>query len=335
MITPTQYHEMRTWLEQCRRPLLITHRRPDGDALGSVAALTLVLRGWGQDPRPTLFEPCPLRYAFLAELTPWYDWGRDQAKLTAECDALVILDTCALPQLEPVAAYLPRAPRTLVIDHHATRDPLAARPGDLCLCDETAGAVSLLVAEWMKTTGVPLTPAIATALFVGLGTDCGWFRFTNTDARMLRMAAELCEAGASVNALYRATYEQDPPAKLRLLARMLQNLEFHAAGKLVVMTLRKADFAAAGAEHTMTEELVNEPGRLAGLEATLLFTEEHDGRVHINFRSKSTLDVAALAARFGGGGHPRAAGARPLGNWDEVVPRVIAETMAALNTPPG
>ena len=335
MIAPQQYHDVRIWLEQCRRPLLITHRRPDGDALGPVAALALLLREWGQDPRPTLFERCPARYAFLADLTPWYDWGHDRARLVAECDAVVILDTCALPQLEPVAAYLPRAPRTLVIDHHATRDPLAQRPGDLCLCDETAGAVALLVAEWMKTTDVRLTPAIATGLLVGLGTDCGWFRFTNTDARMLRMAADLCEAGAPLHALYRAIYEQDPPAKLRLLARMLQSLELHAGGKLVVLTLRKADFAAAGADHTMTDDLVNEPGRLAGLEATLLFTEEHDGRVHINLRSKNTLDVAALAASFGGGGHPRAAGARPLGKWDEVVPRVIAETVAALNAPPG
>jgi phosphoesterase RecJ-like protein len=73
---------------------------------------------------------------------------------------------------------------------------------------------------------------------------------------------------------------------------------------------------------------------VAGLEATLLFTEEQDGRVHVNFRSKNTLDVAALAAQFGGGGHPRAAGARPPGKWDDVVPRVIVETIAALNARP-
>jgi phosphoesterase RecJ-like protein len=334
MIGLQEYHNVRTWLEQCRRPLVVTHRRPDGDALGAVAALTLVLRGWGQDPRPTLFERCPPRYAFLTNLTPWHDWDREQAKLTAECDALVILDTCALTQLEPLAAYLPQSPRTLVVDHHATRDAIATRPADLGLFDATAGAVSLLIAEWMKATGVALTPAIATALLVGLGTDCGWFRFANTDARMLRAAAELCDAGASVNTIYRAVYEQEPPAKLRLLARMLQSLELHAGGKLAVMILRKADFDAVGADHTLTEDLVNEPGRLAGLEATLLFTEEPDGRVHVNFRSKSTLDVAALAARFGGGGHARAAGARPVGEWDEIVPRVIAETIAALGSLP-
>jgi phosphoesterase RecJ-like protein len=330
MIAPQEYHNVRTWLEQCRRPLLVTHRRPDGDAIGAVAALTRVLRDWNQDPRPTLFEPFPPRYAFLADLTPWHNWDHEHAQLTAECDALVILDTCALPQLEPLAAYLPQSPRTLVIDHHATRDPLATRPTDLCLVDESAGAASLLVAEWMQTTGVPLTPPIATALLTGLATDCGWFRFANTDARMLRTAAELSAAGASVNAIYRAVHEQDPLAKLRLIARMLQTLELHADGRLAVLSLRRADFEATGADRTMTEDVVNEPGRLAGLEATILFTEERDGRVRVNFRSKSTLDVAALAARFGGGGHTRAAGARPPGKWEEVLPRVIAETLAAL-----
>lgn len=334
MIAPQDYHNVRTWLEACRRPLLVTHRRPDGDALGALAALTLVLRGWKQDPRPVLYEPFPPRYALLAGLTAWHDWGQEHGKLTAECDALVILDTCAAAQLEPLAGYLPHAARTLVIDHHATRDPLATRATDLCLFDESAGAVCLLIAEWMKTAGVALTAPIATALLTGLGTDCGWFRFANTDARMLRKAAELSEAGASANAIYRAIYEQDPPAKLRLIARMLETLELHAGGRLAVMSLRKTDIEAAGADRALTEDLVNEAGRLAGMEATLLFTEERDGRVRVNFRSKSTLDVAALASRFGGGGHTRAAGARPAGTWDEVVPRVIAETLAALGSPP-
>jgi phosphoesterase RecJ-like protein len=116
---------------------------------------------------------------------------------------------------------------------------------------------------------------------------------------------------------------------------MLATLALHAGGKLAVMSLRRTDFEATGADRTMTEDLVNEAGRLAGLEATILFTEELDGRVRVNFRSKSTLDVAALARRFGGGGHARAAGARPAGPWDEVVPRVVAETTAALDAARG
>ena len=292
--------------------------------------MSLALQALQLDPRPALFEPLPARYAQMTDTVAWRRWDQERAQLTAECDALVILDTCSFAQLDPLVGYLSQAPRTLVIDHHPTRDALGTRPGDLCLFDESAGAVCLLVAEWIHTVGLPLTPALATPLFIGLATDCGWFRFSNTDARVLRTAADLLEAGTPAAAIYRAIYEQDPPARLRLIARMLQTLELQADGKLVVMTLRQADFAAAGADRSMTEDLVNQAGCLAGIEATLLFTEEPDGSVRVNFRSKQTLDVAHLAARFGGGGHARASGARPKGVWDEVVPRVIADTIAAL-----
>ena len=330
MIGAQDYHNLQTWLLGCQRPLIVTHRRPDGDALGAVAALALALRTLKLDSRPALFEPFPPRYTLLEQAVSWQRWDQDRAKLTAECDALVIVDTCALSQLEDIADYLPHAPRTLVIDHHPTRDPLGQRPGDLTLFDESAGALCLVIAEWIKTVGVPLSPVLATALLIGIGTDCGWFRFSNADARMLRMAAELAEAGAPIHRLYRAIYEQDAPAKLRLIGRMLLGMELRADGKLVVMRLRREDFTAAGADRRATEDLVNEAGRLAGIEAILLFTEEADGQVRVNFRSKERLDVAALAQRFGGGGHARAAGARPRGTWDEVVAHVIAETERGL-----
>ena len=338
MVDPLEYHNVGAWLEHCRRPLLVTHQRPDGDALGAVAAVTLALRTRGLDPRPTLFETFPARYNWLLrDLVPWRRWDQERAALEAECDALVIVDTCASAQLEPIADFLPRAPRTLVVDHHAKPDPIATRPGDLRLLDESAGAVCLVLTELMGALGVPLNPPLANALFIGLATDCGWFRYSNTDARVLRIATELANAGAVPNTIYRAVYEQEAPARLRLTARLLQSLKLLAGDRLAVLTLRQADFAAAGADSTMTEDLVNEPSRLGCVEATILFTEEPDGRVRVNFRSKAALDasksafdVAARARSFGGGGHARAAGARPPGSWDDVVARVTAATVAAL-----
>lgn len=329
MIGAHEFEAAHAWLMSCHRPLVVTHRRPDGDALGAVAGLTLALHALGIDATAALFEPFPSRYAILRAGVTWHDWAAERAELSKTCDALIVLDTCSVQQLEPIADWLPQAPRALVIDHHPTRDAVGTRPGDLRLLDESAGAVCLLVAEWLQAAGVACTPAIATALFTGLATDTGWFRFSNTNARLLRVAAELAEAGADVNAIYRTLYEQDSPARLRLTGRMLQALELHADGQVAVLKLRRADFEAAGADRTMTEDLVNEAGRLAGVEATVLFTEEAD-HVRVNFRSKQRLDVAALAARFGGGGHTRAAGARVAGNWDEVLATVLAATTAAL-----
>jgi bifunctional oligoribonuclease and PAP phosphatase NrnA len=330
MIGPRDFDNVRTWLANCRQPLLITHRRPDGDALGALAALGRALGQLHVTPLIALYEPLPPRYGLLAELAAWQQWQEPAAALAERADALVIVDTCAYAQLEPVRTYLEHAPRTLVIDHHPTRDAIGTRPGDLRLIDESAGAVCVLIGEWLQACGLALDPAIATALLVGVGTDTGWFRFSNTDGRALRLAADLAAAGAPPNAIYRYIYEQDAAARLRLIGQMLLHMELLAEGRLAVLRLRRSDFAAAGADGAVTDDLVNEAGRLAGLEATLLFLEEPDGSVRVNFRSKQTLDVAVLAQRFGGGGHARAAGARPPGTFDEVVARVVDATLRAL-----
>lgn len=332
MIDTHTYDNVTAWLRSCERPLLVTHERPDGDALGALVGLALALQHWGRTPLATLYEPLPDRYALLRDTVPWHNWSTESATLRAECDAVVIVDTCAHGQLRPIADWLPAAPRTLVIDHHPTRDGIATRADDLLIVDATAGAASLLVAEWVATAGVPLTPALATPLFIGLATDTGWFRFSNTDGRLLRMAATLRDADAALDTAYRTLYEQAPPEKLRLIARMLQSLELHAGGRLATLYLRPADFAAAGATPAVTEDLINEATRLAGVECTILFTENPDGAIRVNFRSRQHIDVAELARQFGGGGHARAAGARPNGTWEGVVSDVIAAAHARLAT---
>ncbi len=334
MIAPEQLHNAAGWLRACRRPLLLTHRRPDGDALGALSALTHALRRRGLDPQPTLYEPLPPRYAGVPGLVAPRRWDRESAALAAACDAVVIVDTCAWSQLEPAAAFLRQAPRTLVIDHHPTRDDVGIRPGDLRLIDDSAGAVCLVVAELLPALHVALDTTLASALFLGIATDLGWFRFPGTDARALRIAADLVAAGARSHTLYGAIYEREPAAKLRLIGRMLTSLDVRADGRLAVLALRRADFAAAGADGSMTEDLVNEATRLEGTEATVLLTEEADGAVRVNLRSKSWLDAAQLARTLGGGGHTRAAGARLPGPWEQAVPRVLAALEAALAAGP-
>lgn len=330
MIAEDEFGSVTTWLAECQRPLLVSHQRPDGDALGALAAMSLILHRHGAEPAVVLFAPLPDRYGFLRTDGQWHLWERDREALGARSDGVVILDTCALSQLEPIADFLAQAPRTLVIDHHATRDAIATRAGDLRLFDETASATSLIVAEWIESIGEALNALLATALFTGIATDCGWFRFANTDARTLRMAAQLVEAGADASGIYDALHQQDPPARLRLIARLLSSLELKAGGKLAVLYLRSADFAAAGADTSMTEDLINEATRLGSTEATLLFVEQPDHAVRVNFRSKRWLDVSKIAQRFGGGGHARAAGAHIHGTWNDVVPLVIRSVTEAL-----
>jgi len=330
MSTGPDYDSVTRWLETRQRLLLLSHQRPDGDALGALAAMAVALARRGATPQVALFDPYPPRYALLEDCAAWRDWDRHGEELRRFCDGVVIVDTCAHSQLEPAREWLDRAPPTLVIDHHATHDGIAGRPGDLRLIDTGAAAVCVLVAEWVPAFGAAVDAELATPLFVGLATDTGWFRFSNTDARAMRIAAALLDVGVQADAVHRALYQQDHPAKLRLISRMLATLELHGGGRIASMTLREADFRAAGADRTMTEDLVNEAGRLGGVEVLLLCTEDPGGVVRVNLRSKQYVDVAALARSFGGGGHPRAAGARVRGGFAEVQSRVLAAATAAL-----
>lgn len=322
-----EFDAVNGWIGRHARPALISHVRPDGDAIGSLAAMSLSLARRGLSPSPVLFDAFPERYAALRDSVRWLAWEDVRDVLPRECDCVIVLDTCSLSQLEPAMKFLASAPETLVIDHHATRDALATRPGDLRCFDESASATCLIVAEWLQYVGAQLDAPLAQALLTGIGTDCGWFRHSNTDVRTLEAAARLAAAGADLNALYRSIYERESVQKLRLVARLLGSIELLADGKLAVMRLRQADFDATGADRSMTEDLVNEGGRLAGVEMTLLLTEEDDGRIRANLRSKQHCDVSVFAARYGGGGHTRAAGARLHGAWDRVVPRLIDEAV--------
>lgn len=330
MLSAQELWSASEWLRECRRPLLVTHRRPDGDALGAVAAMAAATQLLGCDPLTVLFDALPNRYRGFNFGVRWHQWEESREVLAAECDSVVIVDTCALAQLEPIIGFLQRAPQILVIDHHVTRDAIGTRPDDLRLIDETAAATCVLVHEWMRAAELAIDENVAQWLFMGIATDCGWFRYSNTDARTMRAAADLVERGVVPAKLHDVIFQREPLEKLRLVAHALSKMEMLASGKLAVIRLRAEDFRVTGADRSMTEDLVNEALRLSSVEATLLVIEENDEIVRANFRSKEKLDVAEVARRFGGGGHARAAGARLQGKWDYVVPRLVAEMVDAL-----
>lgn len=316
------FSEITSWLRDAKRPLLLTHRRPDGDALGSLLGMAGAVEALGGSPTVVLYEELPKRYAFWRSRADWRVWSRDEAALRDSCDSVVIVDTCSFSQLEDVRTFLPDAPRTLVIDHHATSDDIGTRDGDLRWIDSSAGAACLLVEEWLRAAEIAPTRAMADALFVGIGTDTGWFRFSNADARIFAAAARLVADGVAQNELFEMIHEQEPAAKMRLMGRLLDKMELLSDERLAVLYLRQADFAAVGADETMTDELVNVPARIQSVVATLMITEQQGGGLRLNFRSKRDVDVAAIAQSFGGGGHERAAGARVEGDWS-AVPGVV------------
>ncbi len=311
-----------------RRPLLVTHQKPDGDALGAVIAATMMLRELGSDPLPVIFDPVPDRYRFLDALWPLPVFGVQITEPDLSgVDGVLIVDTCSFNQIEPLSAWLKQsALPKLVIDHHVTRDDFA----DHIWIDETAAATCVLLHELAKAEKWTVPPAIATALFVGVATDTGWFRHSNTDARTLAVASDLVAHGASANELHRRLYQQETLGKFRLRGYAAAQIVLHADGRLAVTTIPRGAFAECGAALGDTEDLVNEPLQIESVVVSVLFVEQDNGLVRMGFRSKPPIspadpdvDVAAFARSFGGGGHVRASGARLKGTMDEAVSTVV------------
>jgi len=305
--------------------LVVTHGRPDGDALGSAAGLALSARAAGKQARVLVPDAVPSRYDWLVEGLDVASAG-DFDALAAQVDAVVIVDTCAVEQLDGLEAGLDQhRDRIVVVDHHATADEIGAARW----LDTSAAAAGVMVAELLDALGWPTADRVAEALMAAVTTDTGWFRFANTDARALRCVARFIESGAKPDALYRKIFQADRPQRLALLARTLASLELHCGERLAAMTIRKADFDATGATPDETENFVNEALRISSVEVSIIVVENGEV-VRASLRSREGVDVSEIARRFGGGGHARAAGLRSDAPLDTLKSQLLDACAAAL-----
>jgi len=328
-------------LTSWQRTMILTHLRPDGDGLGGIGAMKQVIESCGRQATAYIHEDVPTSYQFLAHSCNFNLWPEDNlAEFDKQFDGILIVDTCSWQQLEKVADYLKDSslPR-VIIDHHQTNDDLAIENSKtLYVIDPTAASACVMIHEWCEVMNWPIDPVAAKALFTGITTDTGWFRFSNTDARTFKAASALIEKDIHPDHMYATLYASYSVERIKLMAAMLSTLQFHADGALAVMWITKQMFEQTGAQNTDTENLVNYPMEAKSVVVTVLLTDMGDGQIRINFRSKSLqvcerdIDVSAIAAQFGGGGHARASGARVKGSLDEIRDRVIGVILPALNT---
>ncbi len=316
-------------MDAASRLVITTHARADGDAIGSLLALRRLLSRRGKTVRAFVHEEVLDRYAFLTQWEPVEIWDPAAApRILGQTELLVLVDTCTTDQLREMAGPIrsAEAPK-LAIDHHVTRQDIV----EAVLVDERAGATAQIIARLCDAAGWRIDRETAVMLYTGLATDTGWFRFSNATAEVFSTAARLIEAGARPHDLYERLYLNDCPERARLAGAVLSSFELLADGRLAVVRLTRAAIAACGATHQMTEELINEPQRVGSVNVCVLFIEPAaDGWIRVSFRSKRDVDVAALAARFGGGGHERAAGVRINGTMESVTALVIPAVLAAL-----
>ena len=308
------------------RFLITTHEGPDGDALGSTLALHQSLTQLGRDSVMFLAEkefPLPVEYRFLPLQEVFHEPPADLS------DRTVIFLDCGNIDRMPID-WLRDGRRMLNIDHHHDNTRFA----DVNLVDVEASSTAEIVFEIIKRLGVEVTESIAQALYVGLITDTGMFMYENTDARTHRVAAELIESGVDVNGIFRRLYERVPEAKLKLIARALGRIDRRLDGALSTTYLSAEDYAATGADETLTEGIIDFVRGIEGTAVAAVVRDKPDSQREarkVSLRSTDgSVDVSVIARKMGGGGHRRAAGFSTDRSYDELVEFLSDETRAGL-----
>jgi len=294
-------------VQQAKRFLLTAHVRPDGDCIGSELAMAAMLRQLGKEVRILNVDQVPPDLKFLenADKIEFIDTFHDHEWLET-VDLLMVLDTLSWAQLGRMKPFLQNTKgKIVVIDHHAKGDEIDAE----IFSDTHAEATGRLVFEAAAHLHVTITPAIATALYVAIATDTGWFRFSSVTAKTHQAIAKLVEAGAVPHVVYNHLYERESIGKIRLVGKTLSKVEPFLDGKLMFTSILLDDFAASGAIPSDSEDIINQTLRIGGTEMAIIVVEQQTGGFKISFRSRCPVDCSQVAAQFGGGGHRQASGA--------------------------
>lgn len=321
MTLPADLSAARARLDTARRVLLVTHINPDGDAIGSVLGLGLALRAAGKDVVMACADPVPELYRFLP--------GAGEIVMAPEgpFDLVGVVDVSELARIGAIGARLD-GPPDLQFDHHITNPGFAT----LNFVDVQAASTAELLAELLPGLGLALSLDVAQCLLTGLVTDTLGFRTSSTTPKTLAIAQQLMLAGAQLHTVYDQSLFKRSYSAVRLWAQGLATLRLkhRMAWARLSLEARKA----SGYQGLGDADLINILTTIREADVALIFVEQTDGKVKISWRSVPGINVAEIAAEFGGGGHAAAAGAEVPGTLDEVEARVLAATRARLKAVP-
>jgi phosphoesterase RecJ-like protein len=301
------------------RFVVVTHENPDGDALGSLLATTVVLRGLGKDVVMYLAgkAPLPAEYTFMQ-----LDGIVRELPADADERVLVAVDCAKADRIGPDPEPIERTSLVVNIDHHHDN----SRFGAVNLVVADASSTGEVLRDVFRELDVELTPEIAEPLYIALVTDTGRFQYSNTTPKSLRLAAELVEAGADIHAVFQQVYESVEFAKLKLLARALERARVLEGGRIVVSYLVRTDFAEVGAAEPYSEGIIDYLRAVEGAELAVLIREpprDEGPTRRVSLRASiDELDASAIARSFGGGGHRQAAGFSSEASVDEIMERI-------------
>lgn len=317
------WRKIQLFIEERSNFIITTHVSPDGDALGSEIALSLMLTKLGKRCTIINSSTTSKNYHFL---DPAHTIGiykaSEHLELLTSADGVFILDISDWKRLRDIGKAVRdlNIPR-VCIDHHQPTDVMA----EYEVIDPGASCTGELLYDFFAYLGEPLSAKIAEALYTCLLTDTGSFRFSNTTPRVHSITAELLKLGADARTVYEHVYETWSHAKIRLLADVLSSLKYECDGRLAWFVISQRLLEETGAKSWELDTFPEIPKMIENVQAGLLFTEIGRNRTKISLRSKGHIPIIAIAEKFGGGGHMYAAGAVIERALEPVIDDVLAE----------
>ena len=311
-------------LRRHQRFLVLTHYRPDGDAVGSQLALALTLKDLGHEVEAWNEDPVPAKFRFL----PHSDLIQRPPAAPKDFDVVIAVDTSTWQRVGSAAQRIGARKHFINIDHHVSNEKFA----EINWVVPEAPASGQIVFDLIQRGGFHLTREIATCLYAAISTDTGSFTYANTSADSLRAAAALVDTGVNVGELCRQVYESYPYARVQLLQMALADLTLTDHNRIAYYWLTNDMFQQSGAKREDTEGLIDHARSIDGVLVAVLFEEMPEpGKIRISLRSKHPqIDVNSIARHFGGGGHREAAGARLTGPPGEVEAKVVGAISNAI-----
>lgn len=307
--------------------MLASHTHPDGDAIGSLIAMGLALNEMKKDTALYNESPIPAVYRFLPSVNRVVRRLGEQKSY----DTAIILDCGNLERIGKAAAHIRHTPVIINIDHHVTNSLF----GNFQLIDTSACATAEIIYRLIKRMGVPPTRDMATALYTAILTDTGSFRFSNTNSAAFAICDEMVGLGVDPSRVAKHVYGTYSMGRLKLLNLALDSIEISNNGKLSMMTLTRDMLRKTDTQPEDADGIINYAKRIEDVRVAVMIQEhlnglrgvEHStnpGRFHVSLRSDGTVDVAAIASEFGGGGHYNAAGFSVDATMSELKNRIFA-----------
>ena len=303
------FNEAAGLLKESENVLILTHRNPDGDTLGSGFALLRALKNMGKRVKLINADPIPQKFAFLNEGIGEDDFEEDFVVSVDVAERKLLGDSL-------MEKYGDRV--DLAIDHHGTSRLFAKKT----YCESDSASCCEIIYTLIKAMGTPITKEIADCIYTGCSTDTGCFKYSNVTPRTHIIASELIEAGADHSRINVRMFETKSMGDFMLQKMCLDSLEIFAEGKAAMITVTKAMLSECGVDKSALDAIKPVTRQIEGVEIGITVKEEDNGKVGISIRTGENADASAICAHFGGGGHVRAAGCEMKGTVEEAKEKI-------------